>query len=139
MAVLIFAASVAFLAAAVVILGRYLPAQNVAFIILLLAGVEAGIETHLKVGNWLQGAFFWPGAIILLRTAVQKLLKPWRWARNYGLVLLALTSGGAAAIQWRFDSPGMAMLRFCVTAGCLLVLTPWLFQKRVTTFAEAKR
>lgn len=139
MAVIISIGSFACLAAAAVILSRYLPAQNVAFIILLLAGVEAGGETYFKAENWAQGVFFWPGAIILLRTAGQKFVKPWRRSRNYGVILLVLTSGGAAAIQLCFDSPGMGALRFFATAACLLVLTPWLIQKRVTAFEEARK
>jgi len=123
----------------VVLLARYLPAQNVAFIIVLLAGVEVAMETWQQRENWVQGVFFWAGAIILIRAGGQQILKPMRSAKNYGLALLGFTCGCAAVIQLCFDSLEGAVLRFCATAVCLFFLTPWLIQKRVTTSAEAKK
>jgi hypothetical protein len=138
-AVLISIGSFICLLAAVLLLGRYLPAQNVAFVILLLAGVEVAVELWQQSEDWVQAAFFWPGAIILLRAGGQQIMKPWRQAKNYGVVVLGFTSGCAAAIQLCADSLGGAVLRFCTTTVCLLFLTPWLIQKRVTASAEAKK
>jgi len=127
------------LLAGVAVLARYLPAQNIAFIIVLLAGVEVAMEIWQESENWVQGAFFWAGAIILIRAGGQQILKPMRQEKNYGLVLLGFTCAFAAVIQLCFDSLGGAVLRFCATAICLLFLTPWLIPKRVTASAEAKK
>jgi hypothetical protein len=137
--ILIYIASFAVLLAGVVILSRYLPAQNVAFIILILAGVEAGVELWQESDAWVQAAFFWPGAIILLRAGCQQIMKQWRHARNYGLVILGMTSVGAAAVQMCGGSLEACVLRFVTTAVCLFFLTPWLIPKRVRVSEEAKK
>jgi hypothetical protein len=124
---------------AAVVLSRYLPAQNIAFIIVFLASAEAALELWKEAGNWAQGALFWPGAIILLRASGEIFMKPWRQARNYGVILLGLISGCAAFIQLVFSSLEAGVLRFCVTAGCLLFLTPWFIQKRVKASAAPKK
>jgi hypothetical protein len=135
----LFIAGLACLLAAAVVLVRALPAQNVAFIILLLVVVEVAFEYRYDPDDLLDGSMFWPGAIILLRTAVQGLLKRWRQRRNYGLFLIGLTSIAAAFLELFFDSPNTAAVRFCVTGVCLLFLTPWFLQKRITTSGESKK
>jgi hypothetical protein len=136
--VALFIASLACLLAAALVLMRFLPAQNVAFIVLFLATIEAALEFWNQAGNLEEGAMFWPGAIILSRAAGQRLLKPWRQSRNYGLFLIGLTSVVTAVLQLFLDSPQRAAGRFCATAICLLVLTPWFLQKRITVSGESK-
>lgn len=131
-------ASLVCLLAAALVLLRVLPAQNVAFIILCLAAVEAALEFWNHARNLPEGAMFWTGAIILLRTAGQILLKPWRQDRNYGLYLIGLASGGATGLQWLLDPAQSAAGRFLLTAICLTVLTPWFLQKRITASGGSK-
>jgi hypothetical protein len=131
--------SLACLLAAAMALIRFLPAQNVAFIILFLVAVEVALEYWNEAGNLQEGAFFWPGAIVLLRVAGQKLLKPWRQNRHYGLFLIGLVSVFTAVLQLLFDSAQTAAARLFVTAVCLLFLTPWFLQKRVAASGESKK
>ncbi|HUD47277.1 MAG TPA: hypothetical protein VMR33_10625 [Candidatus Baltobacteraceae bacterium] len=135
----LFIASLACLLAAAVALVRFLPAQNAAFIILLLVAVEVAFDYWNGAGHLAEAAMFWPGAIILMRRAGQILLKPWRQRRNYGLLLIALPSGVTAGPPLILDSPERAAVRFCVTAVSLTLLTPWFLQKRVTFSGEAKK
>jgi hypothetical protein len=125
-------ASFACLLVAIVALTRFLPAQNVSFIVVSLAAVEVALEYRLQSGNFMACAMFWPGLIILSRLAAQRLLRPWRRAHNYGLFLLGVASGEAALAQtFRGPvTPAMIAGRFCVTAASLLFLTPWFLQKR---------
>jgi multisubunit Na+/H+ antiporter MnhB subunit len=136
---IVFIGSLGCLLAAAVVLVRALPAQNAAFIILLLALVEVALEHFAPGGELQQGAMFWPGAIILSRTVGQHLLKPWRRSRFYGLYLIGLTSCAAAVLQLRFDTTQTALGRFCATAICLIFLMPWFLQKRVTASGESKK
>src|ERR1700722_6014743 len=85
--------------AAIAMLGRLLPAQNVLFIFVALASVEAVADYSLGTGNILERSLFWPGIIVLSRIAGQSLLKPWRHAPNYGLFLLGLAGAEAAFMQ----------------------------------------
>jgi hypothetical protein len=135
---ILFIASAACLLAAMVALARSLPAQNVAFIVACLAAVEACVEYWTHAADLKSGVLFWPGAILLFRAAGQVPLKPLRQNKNYGLFLLCLASGAAAALQILFAPPIMAAGRFCLTAVCLLLLTPWFLQKRVTTSSASK-
>jgi hypothetical protein len=131
-------ASLACLLAAAIMLVRALPAQNVAFIILFLVAVEVAFEYWNESDDLLDGAMFWPGAIILLRIGMQRLLKPYRPGRNHGLFLIGLTSAPPAVVPLMLDLPKMAAIRFCLTAICLVFLTPWFLQKRITTSGESK-
>jgi hypothetical protein len=135
----LFIASLGCLLAAAVALGHFLPAQNIAFIILFLGAVEAALEFWLHMRNFEDGAMFWPGAIILLRMAGQRLLRPWRQARNYGLFLIGLTSVAAAVLQMCFGSTETAAGRMCLTAICLVLLTPWFLQKHITVSEESRK
>jgi hypothetical protein len=138
MNVVLFVASLACLLAGAVALVRFLPAQNVAFIIVFLAGVEVALEYRNGTEVLLDGAMFWPGAVILMRTSAQVLLKPWRQRRHYGLLLIGAASCAVAGLALAFDSPQAAISRFCVTAVCLLLLTPWFLQKRITASGESE-
>jgi hypothetical protein len=129
---LLFIASVACLLVAAAVLVRVLPAQNVAFIILILVLVEAAVECWYDGADVLNGPMFWPAAVILFRTGVQALLKPFRQMRNYGLFLLAVTSGAVTLIALAFQSPQAAIHRLILTVLCLIFLTPWFLQKRIT-------
>ena len=122
---------------AAILLGRLLPAQNVLFILVTLFVVKAAIDYGFKTGSILERALFWPGIIVLSRIAGQRVLKPWRRTPNYGLFLLAVASAEAAFVQIFFGRL-IQMVRLCLTAGCLLVLTPWFLQKRLITSAESK-
>jgi hypothetical protein len=128
-----FIASLACLIVATVALARVLPAQNVAFIVMFLACVEVAFEYWHDSENLLNGTMFWPGAIILLRMGVQRLLKPYRQSRNFGWFVIGLTSIPPAVPPLVLGETTIAMGRLCVTAVCLFFLTPWFIQKRVTT------
>jgi hypothetical protein len=130
--------SLACLAMAAVLLGRILPAQNVLFILVSLSAVEAAVDYGFKTGSVLQRALFWPGIIVLSRIAGQHLLKPWRRTPNYGLFLLGAAGAEAAFVQIFFGRLISVLVRLCLTTGCLLVLTPWFLQKRLTASAESK-
>ena len=138
MDVALHVASVACLLAAVVVLVRMLPAQNVVFIILFLVAVEVAYEYWSGSDDLLDGAMFWPGAIILLRTGGQSLLKPYRGSNNYGWFLIGLTTATSAVVPLVLNEPHMVAGRIGVTAICLLFLTPWFLQKRVTASGESK-
>ncbi len=129
MPLLIF--SLVCLVTAAVLLGRLLPAQNVLFILVSLAVVEASVDYTFKTGNVLERSLFWPGIIVLSRIAGQRFLKPWRQTSNYGLFLLGLASVETAVVQTFFGGWISVLVRLCLTAGCLLVLTPWFLQKRL--------
>lgn len=139
MTVALFIASLAWLLTAAMVLVRSVPAQNVAFIILFLGAVEAALECRSHAGNLQDGVMFWSGAIILLRTAGQGVLKPWRQRPNYGLFLIGLTSLATAVLQRFLDSVQVAGSRFCVTAICLIILAPWFLQKRITASGESTK
>jgi hypothetical protein len=136
----VFIASLACLVVAVALLMRQLPAQNIAFIVASLAALELALEYWTKSRNIFAGAILWPGVIILSRFAGQGILKSWRRAPNYGLILLGLTSGEAALAQLLFVPATATMVaeRFFATTACLLLLTPWFLQKRVTSFGGSE-
>jgi hypothetical protein len=129
---LLFIASLTCLLVAAAVLVRSLPAQNVAFIILILVLIETAVERFYYGGNILYGPIFWPAAVILFRTGAQTLLKPFRQMRNYGLFLLAATTCAVTSIALAFQSAQAAIHRFILTVLCLIFLTPWFLQKRIT-------
>jgi hypothetical protein len=122
-------ASIVCLVIAALLLGRLLPAQNVLFIIITLSVVEVAIDYGFKTGSVLERAMFWPGIIVLSRIAGKTLLKPWRQNPNYGLYLLGVASVETAFVQLLFGGWISVLARLLLTAGCLLVLTPWFLQK----------
>jgi hypothetical protein len=128
------------LVAGIVLLARELPAQNVAFVVVLIGGAEIALQYWDKFISWQPGVLFWPGAIILLRFAAQWALRSQRRHKIYGLMVLAATSAGAGALDYgMFRWVQGAGMRCGETAGLLLFLTPWLIQKRVRISAEARR
>jgi len=128
------------LAAGVALLARELPAQNVAFVVVLIGGAEIALQYWEKFISWEPGVLFWPGAVILLRFAAQWALRSQRRSKIYGLILLVATSAGAGALDYGiFRWAKEAGMRFGETGGLLLFLTPWLIQKRVRISAEARR
>jgi hypothetical protein len=137
--VLHFIPSLACLLVAIVVLARYLPPQNVAFIILFLVVMEAAFDTWFEAWSLPNGAAFWPAAIILLRAATQKFMQPWRRSKYYGLWVIVLTSGARSAMPFVRNSADMGLRRFLMTAACLIFLAPWFIQKRVTTSVEPRR
>jgi hypothetical protein len=136
---LLFVASLTCVAAASIALARSLPAQNVAFIILVLAAVEFALVRWQGKGTALSASLFWPAVIIFSRIAGQIVLRPCRRARNYGIILIGGASTAAALVALALDSPQRAINRFCLTAVCLVFLTPWFLQKRVTASGESRR
>ncbi|HEY3852838.1 MAG TPA: hypothetical protein VGO67_00430 [Verrucomicrobiae bacterium] len=123
---------------AAILLGRRLPAQNVLFILATLSVVEAAVDYGFKTGNILECSMFWTGIIVLSRIAGQSLLKAWRRSPNYGLFLLGLASAETAFVQIFFGGLISALGRLMLTVGCLLFLTPWFLQKRLTASSESK-
>ncbi len=136
---LLFVASLTCVVTASIVLARTLPAQNVAFIILVLVAVEFALDRCYGSENVLNSSMFWPGLIIFSRIAGHVVLRRWRGARNFGFFLIAAASTSAALVALAIDSLPGAINRFCVTAVCLIFLTPWFLQKRVTASEEAKR
>lgn len=136
---LLFIASLTCLLAASIILARTLPAQNVAFLILVLAAVEFALDRWHGSENVLTNSMFFPGVIIFSRIAGQIVLRPWRQARNYGFYLIGLACVAVALVACVVDSPQAALIRFVITAVCLIFLTPWFLQKRITISGESRR
>jgi len=136
---ILFIASLICVVVAAIVLARSLPTQNVAFIILVLIAVEFAMDRWHGTDNVINNSMFWPGAIIFSRIAGQIVLRPWRRARNYGFFLIGAASAAAATVTLAFDSPQRAINRFCLTAVCLVFLTPWFIQKRVTASGESTR
>jgi hypothetical protein len=128
--------SLLFLAGAMQVLGRALPAQNIAFIACSLVAAEFVLQV-IWGKSGLGQLLFWPAIIIWARIVSRWFLRRNRQNWNYGIWLIVLASAGVALLQFTFAflaagwnaAVNQSSVRFVEAGVCLFWLSPWFISK----------